>query len=833
MSLLQTLLPSLFHRRLLVLLAGAGLAVSILGIQVGRLGLTSADQALAAAEAKLIRRQMTPTVRGRILDRKGRILAQDRPSYDIAIAYENLAEGWAAARARYFVPRADRELWTDLSAAQRQELLDRATRAYQAHVDRGWDLLAKTAGITTAGLAKARQEAIDAVARMHDSVYTRTRAAKIKEFKDRNGKDPTPQELLAIEQKARIPLKGSRVIIPRISDTLAFQFQTIIDEQIDFEPFGDNPRARADRIPLIPGLAVFDAGDRDYPLDSMMVDVDASTLPGPLRANRNEPVFTEGIASHVIGWMRQVWTEDEQARQNLLDKDQKFADRVLLSLPDGTTKDRGEYLDGDRVGQVGIEGSFEQTLRGMRGLRTRSLDSDRIEEIPAEPGHDIKLTIDYMLQARIQAAMTPSLGLARVEDWHRSAVEVPNPTMPTGTPINGAAVVIDVNTGEILAMVSTPPAPHRLRTEDPESIFADPLTLPYLNRAINRPYPPGSIAKPLILVEAVKRNAYQLDQHIECTGHLLPNQPNMLQCWIWKRHKVTHTSQLEHDLDAAEAIMVSCNIFFFTLGRRLGPDQIAETYRDFNVDRGWDLGIGPEVHGLIGKGGKPDTLEIGDAIQMGIGQGPIAWTPLHAAAAYATLARGGVVIPPTIVQNDPRRRTPDSQTDLGLSPAAIATALEGLRRSANEELGSGHAISFDRNGIRVAEPTFNAPGIRIIGKTGTATAPDLKLRKTTAGDAIDEVGRDDESDGVNASTRNRPQDFEVVRSGDHSWFVVLAGNEGDTPRYAIAVVMEYAGSGARVSGPICNQIVHALIKEGYLQHIPAGAPAPDPDEGRE
>lgn len=108
----------------------------------------------------------------------------------------------------------------------------------------------------------------------------------------------------------------------------------------------------------------------------------------------------------------------------------------------------------------------------------------------------------------------------------------------------------------------------------------------------------------------------------------------------------------------------------------------------------------------------------------------------------------------------------------------------------NEETGTGHHLLID-NAIK--ENIFNAAGVKVWGKTGTATAPDLRI----------------DPDGPEG-----PAPAEVALSGDHSWFVILAGR--DRPRYAIAVMSEYGGSGARVSGPIANQIVHALIAEGYL-----------------
>ncbi|MFN9976493.1 MAG: penicillin-binding transpeptidase domain-containing protein, partial [Phycisphaerae bacterium] len=120
--------------------------------------------------------------------------------------------------------------------------------------------------------------------------------------------------------------------------------------------------------------------------------------------------------------------------------------------------------------------------------------------------------------------------------------------------------------------------------------------------------------------------------------------------------------------------------------------------------------------------------------------------------------------------------------------------MEGLAGSVGDDLGTGHHLTID--GVR--DPIFNVPGVRVYGKTGTAAAPDLKVKS------------DDEHDGLG------PTAAEVVRSGDHSWFVVMVGRSNERPKYIISVVMEYGGSGGKVSGPIVNQIVQALKDEGYL-----------------
>lgn len=811
---LDRLFPSMFQRRLLLLLACVSAAFALLAGQVWRLTIARGDELRSQAEQRLTRTQWTPTVRGRILDRKGRVLAQDRPSYDIAVDYRVLTGAWAEDRALAAARRRHGAGWPDLTPAQRAEETARLVPFYRQHLEHARDDLARLCAVDRATIERAA----DGVLASIDSVYRHTvevrRQALIRAARGR-GDELTPALLRAIDRQASQELaeqRSAHVILRRVSDQAAFDCKLLMDEETDLD-LGAATASReawSDRVPRCPGMKVFDAGDRDYPLESATVEADRATLPGPLRAQGHAAIRVDGLACHILGSLRdrlygtstdaqsgRVTIGDAQARREFLAANPASAADALA--PDGS--DRGAYREGDRVGATGIEASQEHVLRGLRGMQTLHLDTgERPPPIPAMPGRDVPLTIDIMLQARVQAAMSPDLGLSVIQPWHATqrTDEFGRPIpgiRPDGSTLYGAAVVLDVDSGDILAMVSTPTYTRAQVRDAPETVFGDSaelqVTTPWLNRAVAKSYQPGSIVKAVILCEAVTRGNFRLDQRIACTGHLLPDKPDMLRCWIYKRNRATHTDQLGHELDASEAIMVSCNIFFFTLGRRLGPDGVAAAFRDFGVGDVFDLGLARPGHereaefpGVLGSP-PGSALDTGQAIQIGIGQGPIAWTPLHAANAYATLARRGMWVPPRLITGRPRPQP----RDLGLDQRAIDAAMEGLRLSVGSRLGTGDHISFDgRN-----EPIFNAPGVKIWGKTGTADASPI-------------VGDPDGPDG--------PLPPRVLEAGDHSWFVVLVGR--DRPQYAIAVVSDYGGSGGKVSGPITNQIIHALIAEGYL-----------------
>lgn len=778
------LIPSMFHRRLILLFGACCGAAAVLAGQTARLTIVQGEKLRKVAESRLVRHSWIPTTRGRIFDRNGRLLAIDRPAYNLAVKFPVLTGEWARRQAEAQAKAEAGDRWGALSKDSQAEELARWQTFFDRLVEGMWrDLCAET-GSERADLDRRIAEVIARVDRMQQSVVDVRRDKAIRAMQD-SGRPLDDAALEDIERRINTPIAerdSTHVVFSDVSDEVAFRCLRMVEQEV---PVGQEAE-EARSVPRLPGLEVIDATDRVYPLDATTVEIDSGTLPQAIRGDGTVTLEVTGLASHVIGRTRVGRTrEDEAARAAMIENDPAFAARVRSV--DGT--DRGQYFDRDVVGISGIEGSHEPELRGLRGLRTVHLDTGVVEQSDPSPGGDVHLTLDVMLQARVRAAMDPQFGLAQVQPWHA------NELLPSGTPLYGAAVVLDIDRAEILAMVSTPTVPRDGFEDTPDMRRFIAENTPYVNRAIAKPYPPGSIAKALILCGAVKQGVHDLNRGIVCTGHLLPDQPTMFRCWIYKHYNGLTHSPDGRPLLASEALMRSCNIFFYTLGQRLGPTRIAEVYHWFGVGDAFGLGLGSEWPGQIGLMGSSvgdgSDLQIQDAILMGIGQGPVTWTPMHAADAYATLARAGYRIKPRLIVDGGRSM---EVIDLGLDRRAVSEAMEGLRLSVNDQNGTGHHLTYQVENISRREPIFNVPGVEVWGKTGTATAPDLRA--------------DPDGDG--------PMPEEVVRSGDHSWFVVLVGPQGQGPRYAIAVVMDYAGSGGRVSGPITNQIIWALRAEGYL-----------------
>ncbi|MBS0195473.1 MAG: hypothetical protein JSR77_01820 [Planctomycetes bacterium] len=786
----------MFHRRLLLLTLLFGVGAAPLCVQLSRLALVRGDDLRREAESRLVKRQWTPSVRGTILDRKGRVLAQDRPSFDVSVPYSVITGDWAREHAETVARRSiGLAGWLGLSPAEREEVVSQLLPAFQVHLERGWERLANTLGVPRDQLDARRDAIVTEITQRQEQVVARRVELEVAEAAKR-GETLTDAARKAIEKRANQPiaeLKQAHVVAPRVGDDIGFACAALATEDAAPESIElpDGRAAIVESLPVLPGLKVVDSGDRDYPYEAMTIAVDRSTLPRPVRAEDSLTIELEGVACHVLGRLRdQVFGDkkgadgapdipgDATRRRAYLDANPAAA--ALATTADG--QDRGAYFENDRVGDGGVEGSQENSLRGLRGVQINHLDTGEKEHVPAVAGDTVNLTLDIMLQARVQAAMSKELGLAVVQPWHGQE----SITQPVGATLNGAAVVLDIDTGEVLAMVSTPTYTRRQAREDPQYVFRDPVNTPFINRCIAKPYPPGSIVKAAVLAGAVTAGNYTADQRIACTGYLIPNRPDIYRCLIYKRYHTTHSIVLGHDLDGSEAVMVSCNIFFYTMGKRMGVDGLVHMYREMGVGDPFGLGVGGEFAGQLGKFNTGADLAPPDAIQMAIGQGPVSWTPMHAANTYATLARGGVRRDPVLIRS---RGRPDPR-DLNLSSAGVAMALKGLHDVVNAEHGTGGHLTFEGG---VQEPIFNASGITIWGKTGTATAPDVR-------------GPDPDGQG--------PGKGDVLESGDHSWFVILAGRE--RPQFAIAVVVDYGGSGGKVSGPIANQIVHALIAEGYL-----------------
>jgi len=761
----RKLIPSMFHRRLVLLLSCSGAVVLVLFGQLYRLSVVEGAARRADAESKLDHRSFLPTHRGRIVDRHGRILARDRASYDIAVNYDVITGAWprqqAAAQARREIGRSR---WNTLSPEQRQQAIDVRLPHWESQTQRIWDALMEYGEIEEEEVIRRRDSIRAEVQSLTAVVWDRQRINWIHRF----GTEAQDEDDAGFRPRPIREQRQPHVLLPDVDDETAFYFRRLAME-LDGEI-----------------LHVQDARTREQPWMTIDVALDRSGLPKPLRSTVPATIRVEGVADHILGSVRdEVWAEDINRRP--------------FVHPETGEIDLGGYRVGDIVGSRGLELAFEKRLRGMRGMVVERRDTGEQQRIEPRVGDNLDLTLDIMLQARVQAILSHDFGLTRVQKWHN------NDRLPEGRPLNASAVVLDVETGDILAMVSMPTMAMGRRMSDSRRR----VDHPWVNRPVEAIYPPGSIIKPFVLTAAVEEGLHHLNQPIHCQGHYYDNRKDVARCWIYRER---YGYRSHGDLQAEEAIARSCNVYFYTLAGRLGMDRLARWYRRFGLGSPLDVGLLHETRDASGElrrvgevgGIVPDEDAIAElrrrgelsfaSIILGIGQGPIAWTPIQAANAYATIARGGIVRDATLVRDEQRLRPRHSREHLPISPAVVEAALEGLRQSVEERHGTGYQIRYDYDDSRTPDPIMNVEGVTVWAKTGTAQAPPLP---------VDSTG-DGETDSV-------------LTGLSHAWFVGLVGPErSQRPTHAIAVMVEYGGSGGRVAGPIANEIVRVLRDEGYL-----------------
>jgi penicillin-binding protein 2 len=412
------------------------------------------------------------------------------------------------------------------------------------------------------------------------------------------------------------------------------------------------------------------------------------------------------------------------------------------------------YRLGDVYGRAGVEALCEDDLRGLDGARRVTVNAagqelfelvDKAE--PPAPGHDVELTIDFELQHAIETELWP----------------------PDRA---GAAVVMDVRTGELLAAVSKPGYDlNRFSVGISNAEYGvlrdDPLT-PLFNRYSRAGYPPGSTFK-------IVSTAAALENRVTTVGRMMPPchgsyrvGNHVFRCWEEKGHG---------SLSMLHGFEQSCDVYFYQLARPIGIDRLAATARRLGLGHPTGFAL-PEERGLIpdseyydralGPRGWTPTV----VVNCIIGQGEVLVTPLQMARLAAAVANGGQLLQPQIVHrvvDGNGRVVRVAQPKLEREAIFDAEERDFLRRAMLQvvigERGTGHAALPE--------------SILVAGKTGTAETPG--------------------------------------KIEDHAWFVFFA--PFDDPQIAGAVIVERAGHGGSVAAPIVRQILSKYF------HLPDNGPA--------
>lgn len=465
----------------------------------------------------------------------------------------------------------------------------------------------------------------------------------------------------------------------------------------------------------------------------------------------------------------------------------------------------------DRCGISGVERLGETTLRGWRGRIIKGYDGQVLERTEPVAGHDVYLTIDVDLQRHIHGL----LGEAVKASPH---------------PAGAAAVVIDVKTREVRALVSYPTYPYDRFNDDYSTLRRDTKTLPLSFRAVQAQYPPGSICKAITLVGGLSDGVVTPDTRFHCTGHLLPDKPNIFRCWINTQYGSTHDVREPQGQDGVSAVRNSCNIYFFKVGGLLGPERLCTWFDRFGLGRpaGTGLieesvGVNPTAEWMTSpRRANPRRYRPSDAWNFAIGQGEVTVTPLQGANVAASVAAGHWA-PVRLAYDDQgmslgARPVPTES----FAPAALRTLREGMWQVVNHQYGTAPRAKINRDDYVLCGKTGSAQTLpRVLNRVYICEWPDGTRERVIATSKVEALAQfgDDKPDVVGFRYHERyPKLEEGQRLPSHAWFIgytqPASVPPGGTPTgrvYAISVIVEFGGSGGRVAGPVAREIVEHLV----------------------
>lgn len=425
-------------------------------------------------------------------------------------------------------------------------------------------------------------------------------------------------------------------------------------------------------------------------------------------------------ASHLIGYVGRVSEKEIKP------------DQPLLKQPDM------------RIGKNGVELLYEQRLVGVAGTRQMEVNVvgaavRELDKKPATPGEALKLTID----ADLQEFCVQRLG----EE-------------------SGGIVVLDVEKGDVLALVSMPSYDPNEFSKGITSAYWGELNanekVPLLNKALAGQYPPGSTFKMITGLAALKTGKTTPSRKVYCPGHFFLGS-HRFNCWRPEGHGA---------MNMAEALAESCDTYFYTVGREAGIEAIAEMGKQFGLSEVSGLGLSGERPGIMPSPAwkaraRGTSWNPGETINTAIGQGDVLMTPMQLAIMTMRMVNGGHKVRPRLLMTDPVH----DDGFIDIDPAHLEVVLDGMSRVTNHPRGTAYG-----SGIREV-------GMEFGGKTGTA-----QVRRITV--------------------RGQNQNLIPWKFRHHGLFVGYA--PVDKPRFACGVIIEHGGGGASAAAPVARDVMRKV-----------------------
>ncbi len=417
-----------------------------------------------------------------------------------------------------------------------------------------------------------------------------------------------------------------------------------------------------------------------------------------------------------------------------------------------------KFVQGLKVGKIGLEKSFEDDLIGSNSIERYEVNAygRRISQLAyqqGDQGKTIKLTVDTEIQKLANELL---IGKA------------------------GSICVMDIFTGDIIAMHSSPSFdPNKfvfgISQDDWQLIRNNPMK-PLLNKTLSGNYSPGSTIKPIVALSALENEIVSQKFTVICKGHKHPLElyGQTYHCWKKEGHGY---------MNMREAMKQSCDTYFYEVSRRLGVDKLSETAKKFGLGKKvFGNLFGNEKNGLIPntewkKNALGRNWLLGETIITGIGQGYIQTTPIQLCLMTAQIANGGHKIYPKLVLNQKNKdEEKDKFVSLVKNPKNINIIQDAMFSSTNEVRGTSYRSRIDDTKYQFA------------GKTGTAqvkriTETDRELDLKTSEIAYEER--------------------------DHALYVAFGPYKN--PRYAISILIEHGGSGGSVAAPLAKKLFKKII----------------------
>lgn len=451
-------------------------------------------------------------------------------------------------------------------------------------------------------------------------------------------------------------------------------------------------------------------------------------LPGVMIQVESQRNYPGGVtAAHLIGYVGEISAEQLERA--------------------GTD----DLHQGSIVGQYGVEKSFDRYLRGRAGEKSVEVDAlghEKRTAVVEKPraGDDLYLTIDIRLQQLAEALLGEEAG---------------------------AIVALDPTNGDVLALASRPAFdPNMLSRELTPKQWVEIVQdegRPLNNRATQGQYPPGSTFKVVMAVAALESNTVSPSSTIRCTGgYQFGNR--LYHDWKAGGHGL---------IDLRHALVHSCDVYFYTVGQRMGIDTIADYAAQFGLGRETGIELPSERVGIVPSSAwkqkaKGQPWLPGETISASIGQGYVTVTPLQMASVIGTVANSGISFRPRLVQAVMDRTTGRLQ-ELPAVPRGKLKVTGDHLKLIQEALAG---VVTEGTATRAKSPL-----VTIAGKTGTAQT---------------------------AALRTGPEEDIPKKLRDHAWFVAFAPVE--VPRIAVAVLAEHMGHGGSAAAPLAKSLIEAYVK---------------------